>query len=356
MPSVARSSKLVTRRAWMRICRGNTFCCCCTVRSGASCAGWFNFIVNSLFVGLLVFALARTTEVLDETLELFYNRDFQLQLNNASEPSDVTVGSDGAESDVISAGRDLVLTKTCQITRNGESMNVTGCFCDTMTNYIITTTAECWREERHPKCVCEHFHVANVVLPMMYKSTAIPGLIIIFSILWLTAVESRSIRYVRLMGYFFLASILLQLALQVAFLIYANNVFNEVTVPPLPPQVWIVFAFYAVINIYFLPTLYKYIKLRKREVAQGIEQGLLTSEKQPAQNQPALDVYLEDAFAIGSDVEEDRFQFSKEDVQTQNGVNVDSNNVVEYDFNDLDYKALPATSQSSVDTSVYGDT
>uniref|UniRef100_F6Z9N8 Uncharacterized protein n=3 Tax=Ciona intestinalis TaxID=7719 RepID=F6Z9N8_CIOIN len=168
--------------------------------------------------------------------------------------------------------------------------------------------------------------LSNGPIPMLYSSTAIPAIMIVLSILWLTVVESRVPSYTAWVGFLYMTCIVVQPLVQLGFLVYANKKFTDASIKSLNNVVWAVFALYAATNVYFFPTMYKYVKLRKREFYQGLDQGLLTSERNP-QSTRTMDVYLEDAFAIDDDINQDRITYTKTDYG-----GTDEGNVVEFDF------------------------
>ncbi|XP_039268242.1 uncharacterized protein LOC120343178 isoform X2 [Styela clava] len=226
--------------AWVRWPEQQRFCCCCSIRTGASLIGWFNFLFNSFYAGMLILAMTQLRNMLDERLDL------------PTEFSDTRPDPDEFEGSVI-----------------------------------------------------------DETLPMMYKSIAIPAIMIIFSVLWLITVEGRTISLVRLFGRAFILAIIIQLLLQLGLLAYVDIESRNVSGQGISWIVWVVFVFYALLNLYFIPVLSEYIKRRIKENNQGLEQGLLTSEMYPKSR--VAEEYIEDAFTLDGDNDVVRFQASIDD-------------------------------------------
>lgn len=150
--------------------------------------------------------------------------------------------------------------------------------------------------------------VINFTLPLMYKSICIPAFIIIFSILWLITVESRKLLYVRICGKAFILAIFAQVIAQLGFQIYVEIRVKEFYKAHTSVVVWIVFAAYAILNMYFVPILSEFIRRRVRECAQGMEQGLLTSEMNPRAR--VAEEYIQDAFTVEPDTDMVQFEAS----------------------------------------------
>ena len=60
--------------------------------------------------------------------------------------------------------------------------------------------------------------IENDIMPQFYWSSAIPLLVLVVSIGWLTAVEGGSSRFMKAMGYSFVSSVVIQIVLQFAFI------------------------------------------------------------------------------------------------------------------------------------------
>nr|CAB3264077.1 mucin-17-like [Phallusia mammillata] len=299
---------MVVTKSRLCCCFGRTtFCCCCSVRTGASVIGWFNFIINSLYVGLMVFSLHRIQD--DLLSQIQYEEQLQVGKFDANnEPVDEGSGS-------------LILSGTVQLTSNcvvgGKTVILEQCICEENLNFKSANRTVCVGALRDcNKCIM--IYVEEYIVPMLYKSLAIPGILLVFSIIWLTAVESRSLRYVRACGFIYIVVIFLQTVLQLGFLGYANQELTKNQFQSISWSVWLVFGIYAALNVYFIPILYTYLKLRKQEDYEGIEQGLLTSQTTaPTPGRP-MDVYLEDAFAIDSEGEMDVFRYTNDDTNRAN--------------------------------------
>ncbi|XP_039268241.1 uncharacterized protein LOC120343178 isoform X1 [Styela clava] len=252
--------------AWVRWPEQQRFCCCCSIRTGASLIGWFNFLFNSFYAGMLILAMTQLRNMLDERLDL------------PTEFSDTRPDPDEFEGSVNipSQENDSVIVPALDPKLR-----------DYITNMIDET------------------------LPMMYKSIAIPAIMIIFSVLWLITVEGRTISLVRLFGRAFILAIIIQLLLQLGLLAYVDIESRNVSGQGISWIVWVVFVFYALLNLYFIPVLSEYIKRRIKENNQGLEQGLLTSEMYPKSR--VAEEYIEDAFTLDGDNDVVRFQASIDD-------------------------------------------
>jgi len=77
---------------------GRLFCFCCSVRTGASVIGWFNFIFNSLYVATLLFALARMKEEIEPEIEFYYEARSNISMIqlNAQENSEIISNFEGS--------------------------------------------------------------------------------------------------------------------------------------------------------------------------------------------------------------------------------------------------------------------
>ena len=65
--------------------------------------------------------------------------------------------------------------------------------------------------------------IEHTIMPQFYWSSAIPLIVLIVSIGWLTAVESGSLRLMRAMGYCFVSSVVFQIILQFAFIAHFHG-------------------------------------------------------------------------------------------------------------------------------------
>ena len=65
--------------------------------------------------------------------------------------------------------------------------------------------------------------IEDNLMPQFYWSSAIPLIVLIVSIGWLTSVESGSVRLMKAIGYCFVSSVVMQIVLQLAFIAHFHG-------------------------------------------------------------------------------------------------------------------------------------
>jgi len=141
------------------------------------------------------------------------------------------------------------------------------------------------------------------VLPQLYWTSAIPLVVLMMAIAWLTTVESASIRLIKSVGYAFVAgnvwkfqkskkkiyfsftnfktlkAILLQVILQLALLAHFHGRMTQivnkvdrnskeiVAGDGISWAVWTIFILYSLFNVFGVPVILSYIDRRERQEA-----------------------------------------------------------------------------------------
>jgi len=157
------------------------------------------------------------------------------------------------------------------------------CLCSSLFKVVYNATESCEDRDEEDifKCICQLKYVLRYSLQTLYWSLLVPGAGIVVSVAWLTSVESDNYKIIRCIGFLFLISIPSQIIFQFSILIFIQITLSKIFLLPLHPIIWIIFIFYASLNIYFLPILTSFVKLRSKEFHFGLEQGLLTSQTNP---------------------------------------------------------------------------
>lgn len=263
----------------------STFCCFFSIRTGASVIGWFNFLFNSIYVGMVVFALARIKNQIHTKKMSFQNKDVPF----SSVPSNA---SNSVEIRTFETIKFEDFKCTFQVDERVDN----SCTCDNLLELLTNSSITCFdKTVNKQKCFCELDYVSKVPIPYLYWSLSIPAIIIISSTMWLSVAESGNYYYMRCIGFFFCVFIPFQLMAELSFLLFLNISATSISLLPLHPIVWIVYSVYAILNIYFVPIIWDYIKLRSKEFHSGLEQGLLTAQRFPLTMQK-LDHLVDDAF------------------------------------------------------------
>ena len=222
------------------------FCGIATAKTGAHITGWFNFSFNAIYIALQVKKLAQIKNLADVA---FHRRQHHWNTYD--------------------------YTKDCLLTRETKNEQ-----------------QECIKlmERQLDEMKSEIRYVEDEIVPAFYWSTLVPFFVLILSVFWLTQLESKSGRLVRAVCWTFVTAVVIQLFIQLTFLIYIHvalkkhidckenlntasafevsqknfdkNKLNCSNMRGIPWQLWFIFIFYAVCNSYFIPLILNYTRER----------------------------------------------------------------------------------------------
>jgi len=299
-----------------------SFCCFFSIKSGANIVGWFNFVANALYIGACVKSLASVRDALD-----VYNE--QLNLDYVEH-----------------------ILPWMHFNRNLESGLQSGCAKHKNTFTQMTATEFLdkneWREFllKHQdvlrECPITEMnltmaealdYIENTMMPQFYWSTLVPFVVLIFSIAWLTLVESNvTFRLVKASAYSFIAAIIMQIVIQFALISHFHGRFkfllqkrewksNNVKLKPgdgIHWSVWFIFIVYTCFNIYAIPVIVTYVNQVAKSV---LDERMLSDSGKSSGDSPEFSVTYDRSavrnrsFRIEDDPMGDNFRQSLEDIR-----------------------------------------
>jgi len=242
--------------------RVTSFCCFFSLRSGANFIGWFTYLANALYIVAVVKSIAGTQNAVDfmeDKLDGTYRRTIFPQLIHLAE------NVDGCNDDTrIQKIRSTLLDQeewAAFLRKNLEIVEV----CPLLSESV-----------NYSKAIDE---MRYDVLPQLYWTSAIPLVVLMMAIAWLTTVESASIRLIKSVGYAFVSAILLQVILQLALLAHFHGRMTQivnkvdrsskeiVAGDGISWAVWTIFILYSLFNVFGVPVILSYIDRRERQEA-----------------------------------------------------------------------------------------
>lgn len=168
--------------------------------------------------------------------------------------------------------------------------------------------------------------IQNDLMPQWYWSTAIPLVVLIVSIAWLTAVESGSLRLMRAIGHCFISAVLFQVIIQFAFIAHFHgkytslmNRMDEPTTDRLHGKgihwsIWVVFIVYAIFNVYAIPIIITYMTKRSHNEHSILTDNMEKDEPKYPNSYNRMGVRNR-SFRIEDDPMGDNFRQSLEDIR-----------------------------------------
>lgn len=298
----------------------SSFCCFFSVRSGANFVGWFNFLLNALYIGSCVKSLASVRDAID-------------------------IYEDRLESDYIQ----YVYPALHKLKDIAGKCTDDRKLYQAMTSTMFTNKND-WREflAKHEsilsQCPILEYnytliealdYIENSLMPQFYWSTSIPFLVLILAIFWLTVVETTSsIRLMKSTAYSFIAAIVIQIILQFAFIAHFHGKFkilfqkrvghDQTGAPKLVLgdgihwTLWFTFIIYSFFNVYAIPVIVTHVNNFERQL---MDERILQQESKPTGDPEEFAVSYNRmgarnrSFRIEDDPMGDNFRQSLEDIR-----------------------------------------
>lgn len=298
----------------------STFCCFFSIRSGANFVGWFNFLLNALYIGSCVKSLASVRDAID-------------------------IYEDRLDSDYIN----YVYPALHKLKDMAHSCTSDKKLYEAMTSTLFTNKDD-WRQFllKHEtilkKCPILEYnytlvealsYIEESLMPQFYWSISIPFLVLILAIFWLTVVETTSsIRLMKSTAYSFIAAIVIQIILQFAFIanfhgkfkiLFQKNVGRDPTGAPklvlgdgIDWTVWFIFVIYSLFNVYAIPVIVTHVNNFERQLK---DERILQQESKQSDDPEEFAVSYNRmgsrnrSFRIEDDPMGDNFRQSLEDIR-----------------------------------------
>lgn len=173
-------------------------------RFGANFIGWFNFVLNALYIGAMVKSLASVRDAID----ILYDR-------LDGDYVHYVVPAFHKMKDVADHCHDQPDIKNVLLANHDEWAQ--------FIKHHQQLLKNCELLQKNITLVDSIGIIENSLMPQFYWSSSIPLIVLIVSIGWLTAVESGSIRLMKAMGYTFVSSVVFQIILQFAFIAHFHG-------------------------------------------------------------------------------------------------------------------------------------